>query len=401
MGRRNLKQTLLLSATSIVLLGGCAEGERFKQETDAIPPEKPIFLWSEPLNGGARIYYSLPTDDDVLGIEASYTTEAGKVYSFLAYYTQDAVDVYGFGTVGKHPVSLRTIDRAGNKSETIVQTVDGDSSVIDYVKETMALRPSFEAFFVQWKNILQKQTHVSANFSYTENGSACERSVVFTSRTPEENQVIKGLPVTPETPVKASMQVEDVYGNSASMDFGTINLLSDRILPKENWKLLPADTIMGGYRQANGSQDDGQMYEVIDDKNDSEGLKNCYVTRASVPWNIIIDLGAEYELSRIVMHQRYTYDGSVRGAYYRADNVRSFNLYIWNEKTAAWLPVLTGAKVETPSIARMDEDYVKWGNAGDMFYIYPNNPGYTPRTRYVCYMALSGKYISEITLYGK
>ncbi len=389
---------ILLSC--VALFWGCAEEERFKQETDTTPPSKPTFMRSEPLNGGARIYYSLPTDDDVLGIEVSYTTQAGKIYAFCEYYTQNVVDVYGFGTEGEHQVSLRTIDRAGNKSEPIVETVTGDSTVIDFVSKTMNLKPSFEAFFIQWENKLKQQVHVSANFNYPANGKDTERSIIFTSRTPTENQIIKGLSISPGTPVKASMQVEDLYGNSFSVDFGTINLLSDRILPKDNWKLLPAGTIMGGFTQANGSQDDGQMHEVIDGKNDSEGLKNYYSTRTSVPWNIIIDLGAEYELSRIVTHQRYTYDGSLRGAYYRADNVRVYNLYIWNESTASWSSVLVGAKIEATT-AHTDEDYVKQGNAGDMAYIYPDNPGYTPKTRYVCYQALSGKYISEITLYAK
>jgi len=323
MNNRIVKQSLL--AICIVLLGGCAEEDRFKQETSTTPPGKPTFLRSEPLNGGARIYYSLPTDDGVLGIEASYTTQAGETYSFLEYYTENKVDVRGFGTAGLHPISLRTISRAGNRSEAIEQTVEGDSSVIDYVKQSLALKPSFEVFFAQWKNLLQEQVHVSANFSYTENGSEQDRSIVFTSRTPVENQIVKGLPITAGTQVKMSMKVEDVYGNSASVDFGSATLLTDRQLPKDSWNLLPAGTVMGGFVQANGSQDDGKMHEVIDGKNDSEGLKNFYSTRASIPWHIIIDLGAEYELSRIVTHQRYTLDGSLRGAYYRADNVRSYN----------------------------------------------------------------------------
>ncbi|MDR0507788.1 MAG: DUF4959 domain-containing protein [Dysgonamonadaceae bacterium] len=400
MEQGKLKQMILLLAIFVFMLSGCAEEERFKQETDTIPPAKPTFLRSEALNGGARIYYSLPTDDDVLGIEASYVTGSGQTHSFLEYYTRDVIDVHGFGSVGEHSVSLRTVDRAGNKSEAVVQTVKGDSSLIDYVSQTVKFKPSFEAFFVQWENVLKEQVYVSVNFSYAENNVNREHSIAFTSRVPTENQIIKGIPISPETSVKASLQVGDLYGNSVSIDFNDVHLLSDHILPKENWKLLPVGTVMGGCKQADGSQDDGQMYKVIDGKNDSDGLKNYYSTRASVPWNIIIDLGAEYELSRIVTHQRYTYDGSLRGAYYRADNVRSYNFYVWDEMTTQWILVLTGAKVEATS-ALTDEDYVRQGNAGDMTYIYPDNPEYTPKTRYVRYQALSGKYISEITLYGK
>src|SRR5699024_982188 len=128
-------------------------------------------------------------------------------------------------------------------------------------------------------------------------------------------------------------------------------------------------------------------------------------------WNIFIDLGAKYEISRIVTHQRHSggLDNVSRGQYYQSENVGIYNIYIWKEDSKEW-EFITKHKISVPE--NLSElEIVQAGEAGDMAYMYPDSPRYTKATRWIRYEAVksfNGNYtledancLSEITLYGK
>jgi hypothetical protein len=102
------------------VLYSCKEQPRFEiGYTDTEPPEMPICLGYEPLYGGARIRFTVPEDEDVLTIDASYINSQGKTIWFSVSYFQDTINVYGFSDTLEHIVQLYSVDRAGNKSEAI------------------------------------------------------------------------------------------------------------------------------------------------------------------------------------------------------------------------------------------------------------------------------------------
>lgn len=132
----------------------------------------------------------------------------------------------------------------------------------------------------------------------------------------------------------------------------------------------------------------------------------------NMPWNLMIDLGDYYELSRIVTHQRHYGSGSspvTQGQYYRGENVGSYNMYYWDEDLTQWV-LINFHKIPIP-IVMSELDYVKAGQAGDMAYMYPNLPDFTKKTRWFRYEAVSdflsnytgtaANTLSEITLYGR
>jgi hypothetical protein len=125
----------------------------------------------------------------------------------------------------------------------------------------------------------------------------------------------------------------------------------------------------------------------------------------------MINLGDEYELSRIVTHQRYGNVGgtTLRGQYYGSENVGIYAMYIWDDVEEKWDSICEH-KIPVPSVS--DIELRQLGLAGDMAYFYPDDPQYTKPTRWFRYEALrsfqsnytdsnNARCLSEITLYAK
>ncbi|MDR1222792.1 MAG: DUF4959 domain-containing protein [Tannerella sp.] len=381
-----------------VLVGLCAceEARRFEiSADDSVPPATPVFLRAEPLNGGARIFYGRPADEDLLSIEASYTNADGKTLRFAASYFTDSLDVIGFGSAGDYQVSLWAVDRAGNRSQSQQITVTSLESPVSLVAQSVLVLPSFGSMMIGWNDLSRASVYVYVDFSYVQNGSPQGYVSVFASNQ-SELRTIDSLKLFNREPVNVKVRVEDKYGNSAQAKDTTIVLLTDEKLPKEGWTLPPAGTEIGGVRQCDGLN----LPYIIDGLTEEDILKNFFVTEAANPWNILIDLGGSYELSRILTHQRYSWtDNSFRGAYYRGENVLAYNMYIWDEETGAW-EIVSRHSIYVP-LVKQEADYVTLGHAGDMAYLYPGFPQFSKPTRYFRLEAITGRYISEITLFGR
>jgi hypothetical protein len=255
---------------------------------------------------------------------------------------------------------------------------------------------------VKWNDALMQNVYIYVDFSYMQNGARKQSTTVFNSFSTEVRS-IDSLRLFNQEPVLVKVTVKDKYGNTAQTKDTTIVLLTDEKLSKTGWYLPAPGTVIGGVTQTDGNGN-GEMAQVIDGLTEQDMLKNFYLTLTANPWNIIIDLGGEYELSRIVTHQRYssldlTMSGSIRGAFYRAENVLSYNMYIWDEENQKW-ELVSRHNILTP-VVTMETDYVTLGNAGDKAFLYPEEPKFTKPTRYFRFEAINGKYISEITLYGK
>lgn len=412
---------LLLSLLLFVM--ACKEEERhLASSDDSSAPQQPLKITYKPLYGGARFFYTLPNDEDLLSVEAKYTSAKNESYTFSSSYYVDSLDVYGFGDTIAYKVELYAVDRAGNKSAPTVVTVKPLESAISRVIKSVQVKSGFSSFFIDWKNELAQSINVYADFNYTKGGTKYEFTSVFSSNLLTERRFIENLNLTPTEPVNVSIRVEDMYGNiSEPIDKGALTLYEDIKIPKANWYLPPTASLMGGVPQCFGDGLEGRTRYVIDDMIDRGDNLNFMHTQSrgrtgiaadgNMPWNIIIDLGAYYELSRIVTVQRHS--GGInnidRGQYYQSENVGLYKMYIWDEDSVKW-SVISQVKIPVP-VGLSGLEFVKKGEAGDMAYMYPDDPKYTKRTRWFRYEALKGftsnytaddaNCMSELTLFGK
>jgi hypothetical protein len=403
----------------------CEEGNRFEVNSDdKIPPGIPRIDSIVPLYGGARFFYTIPNDDDVLSVNAEYTNANGKTFYFSSSYFTDSLDVIGFGDTLKHSIKLYAVDRAGNRSETVVKDIYPLESTISRVVKNLTVKPGFGALMIDWENELERSINVYVYFKYNQNGVLRDLVSVFSSNKLTEKRFINNLTVDANGTIDVKIRVEDMYENQTDLvSIGNLKLQEDGELPKSLWTLPNANDSIAGVPMMFGSSREGKIEKVIDgiiDRGDNlnflhtgnrgrTGLEG--IANQNMPWNLIIDLGDYYELSRIVTHQRHS--GGLanieRGQYYKFENVGYYALYILNETTNQW-DSITSYKIPVP-IGISDLEYVKLGEAGDMTYFYPDEPQYTPPARWfrfeaiACfddnYSAQTANCMSEITLYGR
>lgn len=413
----------ILIATILFTAAACEE-EKIHRATsdDTVPPGQPTNIVYKPLYGGARFFYDIPADEDLMSIEASYTNKDNKTFTFSSSYFVDSLDVYGFGDTLMHKVNIYAVDRAGNRSASVVMEVKPMESAISRVVKSLELKPGFSSFFLDWKNELEQSINVYVNFNYSDGGKENDFTTVFSSNLEAERRFVEDLEISKEIPVSVKVRVADMFGNiSDPLDMGKINLLEDIKIPKDNWSLPAPNDSVAGEPQGFGDGLEGRMRYVIDDIIDRGDNLNFMHTHSrgrtgrtqdgNMPWNVIIDLGDYYELSRIVTVQRHS--GGLanvnRGQYYGSENVGIYDLYILDEDTNEW-EFVTRHKIDVP-VGLSELEFVKMGEAGDMAYMYPDNPGYTKAARWFRYCAVksfNGNYtlenancLSEITLYGR
>jgi hypothetical protein len=427
---RGLFRRLPLIAFAVICvvcysMNACKDDDRFDVNAgDNIPPGKPVITGVKSLYGGARFYYKAPKDEDVLSIDAEYTNEKGKTHHFTASYYADSLDIVGFGDTQGHIVKLYAVDRAGNHSEEIEYVVTPLEPVISLVSKSLKVKPGFSSFFVEWKNELLQTVHVHVSFKLPVSGTERNIVMVFSSNGVEERHFVNDLYLSPSEQVEVSIHIEDLYGNSTeALDFGRFSLLEDSKLPKELWRLPLANDSIAGVPMMYGDALEGRTRYVIDDIiNIGDNLnflhtngigRNGVQANGNVPWNLMIDLGDYYELSRIVTHQlhcsRAGYSPYARENYYKSGNVGIYSLWILNETTQRWDSVTT-YQIPVP-VGLTELEMARLGDAGDMAYFYPEEPQYTPPTRWIRYEALkafddnysatNAQNLSEITLYGR
>ncbi|GAP71327.1 hypothetical protein SAMD00024442_103_3 [Candidatus Symbiothrix dinenymphae] len=429
---RELAKTALLMLFAVAGFYACQESDRLTiGSDDGVPPNPPTLRGTLPLDGGVRLYYQIPSDKDLLSIDAEYTAANGDVRRFSASYFVDSLDVLGM--TGEQTVRLYATDRAGNKSTPVSENVVPLKATVLQVFDSISVRPGFSALLVNWKNLQTELISVYVTLNYTVQGVARETNIVFTSKYPSEQRFIN-LPDI--TTVDVSVHVEDRFGNvSASVEKKQLALLQDVVIPKEDWVLPDANDTIGGVPMMFGDGAEGKTYRIKDgiidygrslnylktNDHGRTGKVNGDGIHDNVPWSLIIDLGDTYELSRIVTHQMHLggaeHPELERAYYYQDWNVGTYNMYVWtgpgDPQQVPWKYDEAGWElirlhtIPVP-VGLSNAEISRQGHEGDEALMYPDNPHYTPATRWFRYEALSNflggtraNNLSEITLYAK
>ena len=290
------------------LTAGCSEAQRFEiSDGDRTPPDAPVFISATPTPGGAIIRYSISESEansDLLKIEAAYNNAEGKTLRFVSSFFTNEVEVKGFVTTGEHAVTLCAIDRAGNRSTEVPVTVTSDEAPIAIFARSVQVMPAFHNFLTGWNDSINVRFYVYVDYTFVQDGKKQDYQNIFTT-TFTENRVSDSLKIAASEEVGVKVRVQDTCGNMLPAKDTTITLYTDRKLPKEIWIFPDTTVVMDGVKQA--ATDDGDLVYLKDEQTEGTTESNFWQTSDVTPWNIIIDLGEERELSRIVTHQRRTW----------------------------------------------------------------------------------------------
>ncbi|GHT21139.1 hypothetical protein FACS189430_00710 [Bacteroidia bacterium] len=439
----NIKEIAKIAVFMFLAVAGfyaCEEGDRFAiSSDDKTPPSPPVFDSVQPLPGGARLFYKIPADRDLASIEVSFTATNGKLIKSAVSFLAPHLDVFGFGDTLSHTIQLYALDMAGNKSTSVDVSFFPLEPAYSKVLKTLTVKPAFSALVFDWKNELQQNITVLVDFTYSVNGTKRSLSQVYSSRKLNERYFIEGL--NPQEAVNVKVSVEDLYGNKSEViDMGELHMLFDEQLDKSKMTLPEAGFPIGGKYMSYGDCYGGRTKAILDGyidyipplgtRDNFASYNHAYVVPGignvnALPWQIFIDLGDKYELSRIRTNQMWGLEtamsgsvtGNERGNFYLTSkyfNVATYNMYYWDgndDATVGEWKLITQVRIPQPPPETGIPDIIRQAIAGDEALMYPENPTYTPPTRWFRYEPVTpfdylpiieyAGQISEITLYGR
>jgi hypothetical protein len=439
----NIRNIAIFLLFAMMGFYACEEGERFGISSgDTVPPGAPKVDSAVALPGGARIYYKLPADEDLISIEASFTTTNGKVIKSAVSFFAHHLDIYGLPDTLEHTIQVYAVDRAGNKSEAVPVKVNPLEPTYSRVAKSLEVYPAFGSLLIAWKNELGQDVNVFVDFSYSENGTPRSLRQAYSSRDTAERKFIKGLNLPESEKINVQVTVEDIYGNHTEIkDIEPLRMQTDEQLKKSDWVFPLPGTAIGGSYMSNGNSYYGNI-AYLNDGNINDLLHPGQYAIFSTAYNdaanhiinspatIMIDLGAKYELSRIVTHQARFYHLSqfddnpplpLKGNYYGNGNIGRYDMFRWegadDGSVGNWI-LINRITLPQPGIGMpagmTDLEIVYHAELGDESMMYPEKPDFTPATRWFKYVSVApflnnyselplqvNNNMAELTLYGR
>ena len=437
---------LLVAFLSIAAFESCKEEGRFDLSADdlSVPPP-PEVISVKPTNGGARVFFKPNTDPRVLQTLSEYTSTSGEVFRTSVSYFKDSLDVYGFFGTDAHTFYLYNETRSGVQSVKVPVEVAPEPAAITLVAQDIRVGPSFSAMYVEWINELGHSVNVFVDIEFRDRSA----KYVFTSSRDSVRQFIYDLNLNPDEIVYTKVSVGDNFGNRTPPEEVQLTLLSDSEIHGVGvWSVPVVGDSIGGVPMMFGGFAEGAVALVMDgilDKDD--GVSNYLHTGGvgrigmqyfdfplntlQVPdrnrWNLLINLGGYYELSRIVTHQRYRYNSGSngeKGILYRDENVGRYAVWYLDEDDPDGIESVlqSGETVKGTWVRIMEHvipvpmgiwpaEYPALYLQGDAAFMYPASPKFTAKTRWFRYEAIAGfdqnytainnNCLSEIRLFGR
>lgn len=319
----------LFSATIAFVASGCDSHEA----NDTTPPGEVVIVSVQPTNGGGIINYDLPPDNDILFVRADYTNAQGEQVFRVASKHENSVEISGMLDSTPVEVQVRVVDHNQNQSKGVAVEVVPERSFIYDILEDISLVADLGGVRVSWENLEEKTVFI---YLYIEvNG--VEEVRILSSNARTNSKFVRGLAALP---TKFSVKVEDFDGNQSSIrQVGQYTPLFEEKIQKDTWILVENLSI-------NGNAYEGSTVNFWDDIIDtaSTNSDNSYfiINRADNggvlrwPLDIVIDLNKKVKINRFKVWQRAYWYGAPNDPfepyYYQAENLRTFDLYVSNDK---------------------------------------------------------------------
>lgn len=347
---KQMKKGLGALSVLAILLALTACGEKALDDSPA--PAAVTNLSYEKTNGGAIISYTLPNDENLLFVRANYVNSQNAEVSKVSSGYDNKIEIDGFVDLTPHKIKLYSVGRNGKESSAASIEIVPDTSYIELIRRNLSFEEILGGVRATWYTPSDKTVFIYVDYAEVGSGKTVQR-ILSSSRMDTVRMNIKGLD---SIPYNFTVMVEDFSNNrTESLDKGVFTPRPELKIPKAGWKLFSGN----GGNSANGDYAEGKSVNFFDDVIDTRdsGTDNSYfivrrdnnggslmffndITVANgKPLMMIVDMGREYMLSRIVCWQRaYDYENRIDDssgissayAYYKDDNLKSFLFYATN-----------------------------------------------------------------------
>lgn len=161
-----MKRVLYFSTIAIIFFTRCEELKEYGYPVDNIPPGIVTDINVENLPGGARITYTLPSDNDLLGVKAVYfNTRINMDSEVFSSAYRDTIELSGFHNIDKVTVKLITIDISKNESQPVEVQINPLPPPVEIIRSTLSVESTFGGVFVTWINEFQENIGIELSAS--------------------------------------------------------------------------------------------------------------------------------------------------------------------------------------------------------------------------------------------
>jgi hypothetical protein len=156
------KLNILLGVALLLIIWNCSEVQDWSDPKDNIAPGMITNAQVENLNGGARITYTLPGDNDLLGVKAVYSfSEDGEVREAFSSAFRDTIELVGFPDTDEYTVELITLDKSKNESDPVELKIKPLTPPVNIIRQTLKVSPAFGGLYTTWLNEMKENIAIS------------------------------------------------------------------------------------------------------------------------------------------------------------------------------------------------------------------------------------------------
>ena len=154
-----------LAGMMLLLAASCVAPEDFTNKYDDIVPDPVSNVSVENVNGGAIIYYTLPSNLDkgeMMGAKVVYSlTPDGEKMERFASPENNSIELEGYGDTNERTVSIYAVHKSGNVSVGYDVKIKPLIPPIQIIRESLVAETTWGGIKVLWDNPLRKPMGIS------------------------------------------------------------------------------------------------------------------------------------------------------------------------------------------------------------------------------------------------
>ena len=292
------KNHILFAAVCIAFMAAsCTEADvNVPRGSTAVPGKVTV---TEIVNGSGYsvIHYRLPDDNNLQYVKAVYTPRPDVQSEVNASFMTDSLGLTGFKEAGDHKVELYSVSYGGTVSDPVQATVSPETPPYRLTAENLDMQATFGGVGISTENPTRSNL-VLTLMRQEEDGSWSEVSTNYTSRA-QISYSVRGMESVPQT---FRMTVKDRWGSASESSEFTVTPLYESMCDKS----LFAELRLAG--DTNENHVTGSISSIWDNAwpTSSSASAAAFHTKPNtpIPQHVSFDMGAVYDLSRLVFHPR-------------------------------------------------------------------------------------------------
>lgn len=284
-------QYWLYTLAALVAISGCTKIEPRPLESDGTAPAPVSNISYERLPGAVKLTYSLPSDKDLLYVQAVYTNKYGAEMSFKASYYINSITVEGFADTASYKLRLYAVDRSENRSAPVELDVKAGTPPVYAAFKTVSLKEDFGGVNIQYSN--PSEADIAVVVCYKDSTGAFVPYETFYTKQSKVNFTSRGF-LSKST--EFAVYLRDRWNNRTDTFFKTLTPIFEKKLDKSRFRavILPTD-IPDGWGLP--------IPNLWDDKIAAEGVM-WHSADGAMPMHFTFDMGVTAKLSRFTLWQR-------------------------------------------------------------------------------------------------